>query len=201
MLGGNQTSSSTRHFHHCTRSHAHASIKITRVCGERDRALIFRGWSRLCLHAASLSVAEGASAAATAVARAARAKAMEKEAEAAAEKAEAWRRAAAASAEVAGAREKAQREAARGSVVETKPSQKDEEIERVLQQQKLRRVKMLVRGGHAVTTSPFVFQGSGGPCRARADRAGLRSLLKQGFVDVSVEVAIVGGWGKWGSSV
>ncbi len=52
--------------------------------GERDRALVFRGWSRLCLHAASLSAAEGASAAATAVARAARAEAKEKEAAAAA---------------------------------------------------------------------------------------------------------------------
>ena len=53
--------------------------------GERDRALIFRGWSRLCVHAASLSSAEGASeAAVTAVARAARAEAMEKEATAAA---------------------------------------------------------------------------------------------------------------------
>ncbi|CAN0575478.1 unnamed protein product, partial [Ectocarpus sp. 12 AP-2014] len=77
---------------------------ITRVC-ERDRALTFRGWTRLCLHAASLSTAEGASAAATAAARAARAEAMEKEAKAAADKAEAWRRAAAASAEVAEARE------------------------------------------------------------------------------------------------
>ncbi len=107
---------------------------------------MFRGWSRLCLHAASVSAAEGASAAATAVARAARAEAKEKEAAAAVGKAEAWRRAAAASAEVAEAREKAQREAARGSVLATELDQKDEETERVVRQQKLRRMKFLVRG-------------------------------------------------------
>ena len=119
-------------------------MKITRVCGERDRALIFRGWSRLCLHAASLSAAEGASAAATAVARAARAEAMEAEAAAAAEKAEAWRRAAAASAKVAASRAREQREAARGSTLETELSQKDEDMERAVRQEKLRRMKMLV---------------------------------------------------------
>ena len=47
---------------------------------------MFRGWSRLCLHAASLSAAEGASAAATAAARATRAEAMQLEAVIAAEK-------------------------------------------------------------------------------------------------------------------
>ncbi|CAN0508164.1 unnamed protein product, partial [Ectocarpus sp. 12 AP-2014] len=83
---------------------------IIRVCDERDRALMFRGWSRLCLHAASLSAAEGAAAAATATARSARAEAMEKEAKSAADKAEAWRKAAAATVEVAEARERAQRE-------------------------------------------------------------------------------------------
>lgn len=62
----------------------HLFVKIIRVCGERNRALLFRGWSRLCLHAASLSAAEGASAAATAFARAARAEAMQQEADAAA---------------------------------------------------------------------------------------------------------------------
>ena len=123
---------------------AFAYPKVIRIFGERDRALIFRGWSRLCLHAASLSAAEGASAAATAVARAARAEAMEKEAAAAVEKAEALRRAAAASVEVAEAREKAQREAARGSTLETELSQKEEDMERVVRQEKIRRIKMLV---------------------------------------------------------
>eukprot|EP00903_Cladosiphon_okamuranus_P014747 g13665.t1 len=117
---------------------------ITRVCGERDRALIFRGWSRLCLHAASLSAAEGASASATAVARAIRAEAMEKEAAAATEKAEAWRRAAAASAEVAEAREKAQREASRGSVLASELHQSKREMEQVVRQQQLRRMKMRI---------------------------------------------------------
>lgn len=62
--------------------------QITRVCGDRDRSLLFRGWSRLCLAAASLNAAEGAAAAATAAARAARADAMEKEAAATAAAAE-----------------------------------------------------------------------------------------------------------------
>ncbi|CAN0394905.1 unnamed protein product, partial [Ectocarpus sp. 8 AP-2014] len=106
---------------------------ITRVCGERDRALMFRGWSRLCLHAASLSAAEGASAAATAAARAARAEAMEKEAEAAA-----------ASAEVAETREKAQREAARGSELASELQLKVKDTEEALRQHQLRRLKMLI---------------------------------------------------------
>lgn len=54
--------------------------QINRVCIGREKALLFRGWSRLCLHAASLSAVEGALAAATAAARAARTEAMEKEA-------------------------------------------------------------------------------------------------------------------------
>ncbi|CBN77476.1 hypothetical protein Esi_0059_0111 [Ectocarpus siliculosus] len=117
---------------------------ITRVCGESDRALVFRGWSRLCLHAASLSAAEGASAAATAAARAARAEAMEKEAKAAADKAEAWRRAAAASVEVAEAREKAQREAARGSELASELQLKVKDTEEVAREHQLHRLKMLI---------------------------------------------------------
>ena len=74
---------------------------------------------------------------------------MEKEAAAAAEKAEAWRRAAAASTEVAEAREKAQREAARGSVLTSELHQSKAEMEQVVRQQQLRRMKMLVRGCHA----------------------------------------------------
>lgn len=49
------------------------------MCRDKDKRLLFRGWNRLCLHAASLSVAEGAFAAATAVARAARAEAEQEE--------------------------------------------------------------------------------------------------------------------------
>ncbi len=115
----------------CAHWRVRASVKITRVCGERDRALVFRGWSRLCLHAASLSATEGASAAATAVARAARAEAMEKEAAAALEKAKVWGREA----------------RARRSILEAELSQNDVEMERVVWQQKLRRMKMLVRKG------------------------------------------------------
>ena len=97
--------------------------------GERDRALIFRGWSRLCLHAASLSAAEGTSAAATAMARAARAEAMEKEADAAR-----------ASAEVARAREEAQRETDRRLMLAAKAKSREEDVSWVA-----RRVKTLVR--------------------------------------------------------
>ncbi|CAB1113805.1 unnamed protein product [Ectocarpus sp. CCAP 1310/34] len=128
-------------------------IKISRVCGESDRALIFRGWSRLCLHAASLSAAEGASAAATAAARAARAEAMEKEAKAAADKAEAWRRAAAASVEVAEARERVQREAARGSELAAELQLKVNDTEEAVRDRQLHRLKMLVRGNPSGTTA------------------------------------------------
>ena len=99
---------------------------------------MFRGWSRLCLHAASLSAAEGASAAAPAAARAARAEAMETEATAAAEKPEASRRAAAASADVATSKEQAQREVA-------ELARREELIGQVDRQHRERRAKMLVR--------------------------------------------------------
>ena len=113
-------------------------VKIARVGRDRDRALIFRGWSRLCLHAASLCAAEGASAAATAAARATRAEAMEMEATAAAEKAEAWKKAAAASTDVAAAKEQVQREAA-------ELVRREETMGQVGQQQRERRAKMMVR--------------------------------------------------------
>lgn len=119
-------------------------LKVTRVCRERKRALVFRGWTRLCMHAASLSAAEGASAAATAHARAARAEAMEKEARAATEKAEAWRKAADASAQVAAAREQAQRATARESVLTAELKSNEEDMSRVERHHQLRRTKMLV---------------------------------------------------------
>ena len=114
------------------------AVKIARVGRDGDRALMFRGWSRLCLHAASLSAAEGASASATAAARVARAEAMKTEATAAAEKAKAWKKAAAASADVAASKEQALREAAelvRGREV----------MNQVDRQQRECRAKMLVR--------------------------------------------------------
>ena len=113
-------------------------VKIIRVGRDRDRTLVFRGWSRLCLHAASLSAAEGASAAATAAARAARAEAMEVESAAAAEKAESSRRAAAASASIAALKEHAQREAA-------ELARREESVGQVDRQQRERRAKLLVR--------------------------------------------------------
>lgn len=101
---------------------------------------MFRGWSRLCLHAASLSSAEAASATATAVARAVRAEAMDKEAKAAVEKEEALGRVAAASAEVAKERETSQHEAVRGSLLTAEMRGNVGEREH-----QLRRMKVLVR--------------------------------------------------------
>lgn len=114
------------------------AVKITRVGRDSDRALMFRGWSRLCLHVASLSAADGASAAATAAAGAVRAEAMETEATAAAEKAEARKRAAPASADVAATKEQAQREAA-------ELARREESMDQVDRQQRERLAKMLVR--------------------------------------------------------
>lgn len=53
--------------------------QVVRRHNDQDRRRLFRGWSRLCLHAASVNVAKAASASATATARAARAESMEKE--------------------------------------------------------------------------------------------------------------------------
>lgn len=108
---------------------------------------MFRGWSRLCLHAASLSAAEGASAAATAVARATRAEAMEKEAEGAAHRADASERAAAADAEIASAREKAQRDTDKMSTLVAELTRKEETMKQAAREHQLRRTKGLVRPG------------------------------------------------------
>ena len=112
----------------------HVSAKVIRVGQDRDRALVFRGWSRLCLHAASLSAAEGASAAATATTRATRADAMETEAASALEKAEACH----ASVNMAASREHAKREAA-------ELQRRKEAVDQVLREQRKHRAKMLVR--------------------------------------------------------
>lgn len=113
------------------------AVKIARIGRDRDRALLFRGWSRLCLHAASLSAPEGVSAAATAVARAARARALELEATAAAGKDQVSRRAAAVSAEVAASKEQAQQDG-------TEREQREEAMEQVDRQGQERRAKALV---------------------------------------------------------
>lgn len=55
-------------------------MQIARLCYDSDRRLLFRAWSRLCLHAASLNATESALATSAAVARAMRAEAMEEEA-------------------------------------------------------------------------------------------------------------------------
>ncbi|CAM9128995.1 unnamed protein product, partial [Ectocarpus sp. 8 AP-2014] len=60
---------------------------ITRVCGDRDRRSLFRSWSRLCLHAASVGAVDDVSAAAAEAARVAKADAVEKQARTPAERA------------------------------------------------------------------------------------------------------------------
>ena len=92
------------------------AVQIIRICGERDRALLFRGWSRLCLHAAFLFAAEGASASATAAARAAREEALEKEAESAI-----------ATAEAAAERDEEQRETDRRETLAAKAKRREKD--------------------------------------------------------------------------
>ena len=129
-------------------------VEIARIGRERDRVLILRGWSRLCLHAASLSAAEGASASATAAARAARAEAMEMEATTIAEKAEACKRAAAASADVSASRGQARRVAGELKTPEEATGQVD-------RQQRGRHATMLVR---RCGTWRFLCSTPGFPC-------------------------------------
>lgn len=115
-------------------------VQITRVGRDRDRVLVFRGWNRLCLHAASLSTAEGASVAAMAAARAVRAEAAETEATAAAEKAGACR----VSADMAASTDQTQ-----GGATEALPSVaelegREEAMGQVLREHREHRAKMLV---------------------------------------------------------
>jgi len=113
------------------------------MCRDKDKATLFRGWSRLCLHAASLSAAEGASAAATAAARATRAEAMQLEAVAAAEKVKALEAAARTSADgAAGTGERAQREASGETL--TAMTHRMGALEQALTTERWRRAGMLV---------------------------------------------------------
>lgn len=139
----------------CCHSHVVRLSQMGRVCRDREKRLIFRGWSRLCLHAASLSTAEGTSAAATAVARAVRAEAIEKEAEVATEKADNYSKTANASAEVAAASEHAQREAAR--VLAAEHHRKIKDTEDGVREHQLRRTKMLVRRSLHCKTLPRIW--------------------------------------------
>lgn len=95
---------------------------------------MFRGWSRLCLYAASLSAAEETSAAAIAVARAGRAEAMKKEAGAATT-----------SAKLAETREQVQRETTHTSTLTAELKRKVEHTDGMVPEQKLRWMKGLVR--------------------------------------------------------
>lgn len=64
--------------HYVTRTHCLVLDQVSRAVGDSNRRLLFHGWTRLCVHAASLNAVEGASSAATAAARGARAEAEEK---------------------------------------------------------------------------------------------------------------------------
>lgn len=120
-------------------------MQISRMLGDKERSLMFRGWSRLCLHSASVNAVEGALATTTAAARAVRAEAVEKEATAASEQAEACRRAATASAEAAAVTEQARQEAT-GVVREAaKLTDRADELENSLKQEQGLRAGMLVR--------------------------------------------------------
>ena len=132
-------------------------VKITRACGETDRALLFRGWSRLCLHAATLSAAEGASAAATTFARAAQAKAIEKEAEESSGTAEARRGTAGANAEAEEARDRAQGGSDQTSLVTAALEQNGEDANRLAREQQTRRMKTLV-SARANVNAMFYFR-------------------------------------------
>ena len=120
-------------------------VKIIRMCRDKDKATLFRGWSRICLHAASLSAAEGASAAATATARATRAEAMQLEAVAAAEKIKALEAAAQTRTNAAtGIGERAQRGAS--GEMTTEMTDRMGTLEQALKRERWRRAGMLVSG-------------------------------------------------------
>lgn len=70
-------------------------MKINHIGSDRDKRLLFRGWSRICIHAASIDVAEGATVSAASYASTRRDKAVEREADADIKPARTWNRAAA----------------------------------------------------------------------------------------------------------
>lgn len=67
--------------------------QIIHMCRSMERRHLFRGWSRLCRHAASVNAAAEISSSRTANARAARAQAVETDVITAAEESFAWREA------------------------------------------------------------------------------------------------------------
>lgn len=109
---------------------------------------MFRGWSRLCLHAASLNAVEGISAAATATARALRAEAMGVEAAIAVEKAGDLQRAATASAEVkaaAAVKEQGQEKTEDGTILAGKIRQGADTAAHEVRERQRRHAKIMVR--------------------------------------------------------
>lgn len=97
-------------------------MQIIRVCRDKERSLLFRGWSCLCVHAASGNDAERASPTVAAASKTARGGAMEAEASIATDHADALRRSTPAS-----------------------PKYPAAQVEVAVREQKERRVKMLVR--------------------------------------------------------
>lgn len=108
---------------------------------------MFRGWSRLHLHAASLNAVERTSAAATAAARAAKAEAMEKEVSVANKTVGAWRKAITANAAPAAAmsREKTPQEASGETMCMEELRGQAGELKRAVLEQKTHQALSLVR--------------------------------------------------------
>lgn len=129
----------------CSSCHPAHARQITRVYRDKDRGLLFRGWSRLCLHAASLAPVEGAAAAAAATARAVRAEMLEKEAAAAVEQVAAWKKVASSSADAAEARNKARRQAEDVSILEAALKSEKGESGQAMRAQQERWAKTVVR--------------------------------------------------------
>lgn len=129
----------------CSSCHPAHARQITRIYRDKDRGLLFRGWSRLCLHAASLTPIEGAAAAAAATARAVRAEFLEKEAAAAIEQVAAWKKVASSSADAAEARNEAQLQAGDVSRLEAALKRKKGESAQAMRAQQERWAKTMVR--------------------------------------------------------
>lgn len=106
---------------------------------DKRRRLLFRAWSRLCLHSASLNAAEASLATATAAARAARVDAMEREAAIADDAA------ARAMTGASTAREEALQEVSGASMVVAELRGRVNELEQTVREQQEWRAVLLVR--------------------------------------------------------
>lgn len=154
-------------------------VQITRLCRDRERAALFRGWSRLCLHAASLFTAKG-----TGAARAALTEAIGKKDVLAVENAEV----------VTG--EHQQREVARTSAMAVGLDRETQNTEQVVQEQQKRRVKLLVRG-NGMAAAKYILAKSENGSHVFDDGCEFQSIsfLSQILNPLfSRQIVFVGGW-------